>query len=275
MAPAPAKVSPPSDVFPLAGRSAVRVRSLFLGERLDLTSFASGERLGTSPLVVQVGATGVAVLFRYGVVVCFGVDAVEEASLRRHLAEVITTPFSAPEIEEVSLAIDPAHDDRPEGGSLRLREISLERVQLIADVMAKTVVLAYYEQIIAAAFDKVEPMAVALQRKARARASDREMLQHIGGTLLVQTKMVGRVGVGDKPELLWERPDLEPLYSRLDDEFELTDRHRALERKLSVVNQTAETMLEVLRHKHSIRVEWYIVALIVFDIALSLLGKVF
>ena len=37
--------------------------------------------------------------------------------------------------------------------------------------------------------------------------------------------MVGRVAVAEKPELLWDRPDLEGLYIRLEDEFEIKERH--------------------------------------------------
>jgi required for meiotic nuclear division protein 1 len=75
--------------------------------------------------------------------------------------------------------------------------------------------------------------------------------------------------VGEKPDPLWERPDLERLYLRLEDEYELRERLLALERKLSLVSRTAETALELMQHDSSHRVEWYIVALIVVEILLS------
>jgi uncharacterized Rmd1/YagE family protein len=81
--------------------------------------------------------------------------------------------------------------------------------------------------------------------------------------------MVGIVEVGEKPDPLWERPDLERLYLRLEDEYELRERLLALERKLALVSHTAETALELMQHDSSHRVEWYIVALIVVEILLS------
>ena len=82
--------------------------------------------------------------------------------------------------------------------------------------------------------------------------------------------MVGRVEVSEKPELLWEYPELEKLYVRLEDEFEIRERHLALERKLGIISRTAETLLDLLNNRRSLRVEWYIVLLIVAEILLTL-----
>ncbi len=57
---------------------------------------------------------------------------------------------------------------------------------------------------------------------------------------------------------------------QLEDEFELQERHVALERKLQVISNTAETLLDLLQTQQSQRVEWYIVILIVVEIALTL-----
>lgn len=81
--------------------------------------------------------------------------------------------------------------------------------------------------------------------------------------------MVGRVETGEKPELLWERPELERLYMRLADEYELRERERALDRKLDVVSRTVETLLGLVQTRSSTRVEWYIVLLIVAELVLA------
>ncbi len=95
------------------------------------------------------------------------------------------------------------------------------------------------------------------------------MLRHIGEVLTNQHNMVGRVEVSEKPDLLWYSPELERLYAYLEDEFEIRERHRALERKLDLIARTAQTMLNLVQTKRSLRVEWYIVILIVVEILLS------
>ena len=50
------------------------------------------------------------------------------------------------------------------------------------------------------------------------------MLRLIGQALLAQHRVSGRVAVEEKPDVLWDRPDLERLYARLEDEYELKER---------------------------------------------------
>ncbi|MBD2023218.1 RMD1 family protein, partial [Leptolyngbya sp. FACHB-711] len=61
----------------------------------------------------------------------------------------------------------------------------------------------------------------------------------------------------------------ERMYLRLEDEYEIRERHQALERKLNLITQTAETVLELLQHNTGLRVEWYVVVLIVVEVLLS------
>lgn len=253
-----------------AGKTAIRARALFVGERIDLRALETARRLALSPLVVSAGTQGCAVLFRYGVVVLFDLDAVEEASFLAHLRPLVNEPLDRPETEEIGLTANSQREERVEGGMVSLHEFGVERLQIVADILAKSVVLAYYEASIANVFDRIEPLAASLQREGRGGYQGKELLRHIGGTLLIQHKMVGRVEVSEKPEILWDRPDLERLYLRLEDEYELRERHLALERKLELVSRTVETLLDLLQHKRSLRVEWYIVILIVVEILLTL-----
>ena len=82
--------------------------------------------------------------------------------------------------------------------------------------------------------------------------------------------MVGRVEVVNKPEMIWEQPHLERLYARLADEFEIRERHLALERKLELVARTAQTVLELLQNRRILRLEWYVLLLILIEVLLSL-----
>jgi uncharacterized Rmd1/YagE family protein len=81
--------------------------------------------------------------------------------------------------------------------------------------------------------------------------------------------MVGRVEVGEKPDMLWELR-LTRLFSRLEDEYELQERKLAVDRKLDLISRTVETLVDLLQNKRALRVEWYIVILIVIEIFLTL-----
>lgn len=253
---------------PLLGTRTIIARALLIGERIDLRGLGAKNRLASDPLVLPV-QQGMAVLFRYGAVVLFDVAASDGEVFLRGLVPWITRPYSEPETETIEVAIDPHSREGVEGNTVHLKNDEIERFQLVADILGKSTVLALYESRIAQNFDRIEPFAVDLELKARSSRNARELLRHIGGALLSEHNMVARVEVGDKPELIWERPDLERLYVRLQDEFEILERHRALERKLDFIARTAETALGVLQDHRSFRVEWYILILIVVEILLS------
>jgi uncharacterized Rmd1/YagE family protein len=248
----------------------VKGRALFLGEQLDLGALEKADCLATTPLVVTAGENGCAVLFRYGAVVLFGLEPVEEASFLTYLKPLVVGPFNSPETEDVRLSIDANATGRVENGMIWLREFSIEPLQIVADVLAKSVVLEHYEVGTGRVFDQLEPFAAELQRSTKNERQGKELLRQLGRALSIQHKIVGRVEIIDKPELLWDTPDLERLYLRLEDEYEIRERHIALERKLDLISRTAETVLDLLQHNTGLRVEWYVVILIVVEILLSL-----
>jgi uncharacterized Rmd1/YagE family protein len=251
-------------------KETLKVRALFLGERLNLRALENTDCLATTPLVVTAGEQGCAVLFRYGAVVLFGLGPVEEASFLTQLEPLVLEPFTSRETEEASVHIDPAGAGRAENGMIWVQEFSISGLQILAEVLAKSVVLAHYEAGTASVFDQIEPFAAGLQRSTKNDRWGKEVLRQLGRTLSIQHKIVGRVEISDKPELLWDSPELERLYRRLEDEYEIRERHQVLERKLDLIFRTAETVLDLLQHNTGLRVEWYVVILIVVEILLSL-----
>jgi uncharacterized Rmd1/YagE family protein len=131
-------------------------------------------------------------------------------------------------------------------------------------------VLAEYEARVSKSFDRIEPFAIELQTRGIGGRGMSELLEHIGSALLTELKLVGRVEVREKPELLWEHPELDSLFLRLQAEFELNDRFTALDRKLDLVSRTVGTVLTLLQNRRALRVEWYIVLLIILEFLLSL-----
>ena len=252
------------------GSSAFRARALLLGARLDLRNWPEGETLARAPLTARLAGGGIAVLFRFGVAVLFDAAPEAEHALRERLAPLMEHRYPSPEAEELEVRVDPS---RPEGlheGALLVQSASLERLQLVAEALSKSVLLGHYEARLGADFDRIEPLALELERRGRIRGGTRDHLKRIGALLLIESRMVGRAQIGDKPELLWEHPRLEGLNALLEDEFEIRERLAALDRKLELVARTERTLVDLMSTRHALRVEWYIVALIAFEILLTL-----
>lgn len=269
-----------------ADRDKLEAHALFLGEAIDLQATPNQfelvsppedrlvppqeNRLANLPQMVRIGEAGSALLFGYGAAVLFGLDSAAQTDFLDQLSPLVSDAFGFAESERAELHLNFTGAERVRDGYILLPEFSLERLQIVADVLAKTVVLAHYERSLAKVFDQMEPFAASLQHQNGTRRQGRELLRQLGSTLLVQNKIVGRVEIIDKPEVLWEAPELEHFYLRLETEYEIRERHLALERKLELVSRTAETVLEFMQHRTSLRVEWYIVILIVGELLLSL-----
>jgi uncharacterized Rmd1/YagE family protein len=256
--------------FPIAGgASTADVRALLLGTRIDtrnLPRFVEPESLHLS-------GTGAAFVFRYGVLVLFGASAEVERQLVAELMEHVIEPASSPELETAWIEIGADSDENVSAdGHIRLREATPERLLLTATVLARSVVLARDESRIDEEFDRIEPLVNDLRTHGRARLPIRRVMQHIGGVLATQHRVVGRARIGEKPDLLWDHPELDRLYGHLEVEFELGDRARAIERKLEVIGDAADVLLNLVLDKRTFRLEVAVVVLIAFEIVVSLVA---
>lgn len=253
-----------------AAQQPSRAYAVLLGQHLNLRPLLRAEVLATSPLTLAVAGGGQAVLFRFGVVVFLDASPVAQTAFLELLAGLVEEPVAEVATESLDILVRP---DAPEGimdGVLGVADDSLATRQVVADILAKSLVLEQYEQRLARSFDRIEPLAERLRRGRHGVRRARELVQHIGEVLQIQHRMVGRAEVGEKPDLLWERTDLDRLYKRLAQEYEIRDRQLALERKLRLISDTAQTLLDMLQTQRTLRVEWYIVILIVVEIVLTL-----
>lgn len=265
----------PSVSAAVPARRTVIARAFLLGDRLDIRGFEQKQALATTPLTVRMGRDGFAVLFRYGAVVLFDVTAEEEAHFLADVARLVTDPLPAPGRDQAHVDIIPGSAELVDpDGNIVLSDLTPERMQIVADVLGKNIMLDHFEVKVANVFDRVEPLAARLKKDGSRNFKVRDLLSQIGDVLLTQHRMVGRAEVLEKPEVLWYTPELEGLFGRLEREYEIRERSRALDNKLEVIGDTAETLLDLVHATRSLRVEWYIVALIVFEILLSLWEKV-
>jgi uncharacterized Rmd1/YagE family protein len=247
-----------------------KVRALLLGDRIDTSGLERTDVLSTAPLAFRAGKDGIVIVFRYGVVVLFDLSLLEEDEVLRGLRARVVGPIEPREDETATVEIAPDKDEQIlPGGPIQLRMITPPHVLVIADALAKSVVLARDEREVSSVIDVIEPFARRLAEKGRTPEGRRVILKHVGNALLVQQRVSGRVAVAEKPDVVWDRPDLERLSARLQDEYELKERADALSRKLGVISKTAEVLTDIIDTKRSLRLEFIIVVLILFEIVIT------
>ena len=216
-----------TDVSPVTALTRLTARALIVGERIDTAGLERPDMISSLPLAFRVGERGMAALFRFGVAVMVGLTPLEEEDLLAKLRSRVSGFRALGDDETAVLEIAPDGDEqKSSSGPIQIKNLSPPRFLVIADALAKTVALARDEREVNAVFDVIEPFAAKLAATGRPPFRRRAMLRLIGQALLAQHRVSGRVAVEEKPDVLWDHPELERLYARLTDEYELHERVR-------------------------------------------------
>jgi uncharacterized Rmd1/YagE family protein len=198
-------------------------------------------------------------------------NPVDEEGLIRSLAPRISSALQERETENVRLLVRPEEEEGVSTASgLQIKSADPNRLLLVAEALAMSVTLAYDERRIALAFDRIDTVAQTLQQRRLPRSPQGSLLEQIGQALTLQQRLADRVDLDEKPDVLWDHPELERFWVRLVDEYDLPQRGRAIARKLEVIRDTAETITDLMATRTSHRLEVYIIGLIAFEIGLSL-----
>ncbi|KAA3676352.1 uncharacterized protein DEA37_0005975 [Paragonimus westermani] len=83
-------------------------------------------------------------------------------------------------------------------------------------------------------------------------------LRHL---LNISTSMI------DTPDFYWDRPEVEALYNQLRSALSVSARTRVLNSKLNMCCELTEILSNHLQSRHSSRLEWMIIALILVEVA--------
>lgn len=125
--------------YDVQGRLGARfeVRASHVGERLDAKGIEP--RLGPQlPVAIEVGSAGIAVLLRAGAVVLFKVDPIQQERFIADLGARIQGRAARQEIERVVVRSGDTDAIEPDG--IVVRELSIERLQVIGEILGKSVV---------------------------------------------------------------------------------------------------------------------------------------
>jgi uncharacterized Rmd1/YagE family protein len=247
----------------------ISVKALLLGSKILLRQLGNRTTSHVDPIFLLLPENGLVTLFHYGVVVFFNLKPEYEATIIEKIMPYVSRLHDMPDNEAMELSVKP---DKTEGifnDVIYIKIATRPHLELIATILSKSVILDYYEQRVASTFDNIEPLARNLKEKGALGQSSKEILQLIGANLLTQHEMAGKVALNEKPALLWEHTDLEPLYANLMEDLEVLERQGILDKKIQLLSHTAETSLDMIQQRISQRLEWYIIILIMVSIAIE------
>ena len=247
-------------------RGPLIARARLLGVRIETRDVASDAT--AAALAAEAGLTFV---FRFGIAVTIGNGDEPTERLDEALKSHVTDATQVQETESASLVLRPDGGDRigPDG-QIQLVDASHERLLLVATVLALSVVLSRDEILVSEAFDQIAPLVTDLRENGRARLPVRPAMRLVGSVLAARHRLTGTAQVDERPDVLWDHPELDRLYARLEAEYELKERAEVLARKFGALGDFTEVLLDIVQDRRAFRTEIAIIALIAFEILLTL-----
>ncbi len=255
-------------------RPDITIRALQLGDRIELKGLEREDTISSNPLAYRTPSGGIVALFKTGAVVFIGMTPPEEEAMIPSIMPRVAGALAERESETAHVVVRAQSDDLLTGsGMIQLRSADDDRLLLVAEALAMSVAMAYDERRIAQAFERIGPVAQSLSARRLPPGRQSTYLEQIGEALTIQQRLAYRVDLDDKPDVLWDHPELERLWVKLVDEYDLPARGRAISRKLEVIQETSDTITELLATRTSHRLEWYIIVLIAIEILLGLYDR--
>ena len=109
-----------------------------------------------------------------------------------------------------------------------------------------------------------------MARKGRPLGRQRDLVRFAGSAMAFQAEIIGAVLLLDKPDLTWEDEYADRLHDKLRYHFEVAERYKALEAKLSTIRETLQALLEMGAERRMLFLEVAVVLLILMELMTSL-----
>ncbi len=154
---------------------------------------------------------------------------------------------------------------------LVLDHISPERADVVAMTLAQSANMEYYEGMVNIIWNKVSGLVSDLRLYGRVAPRPTKWHKFIGEAVSMRNEVVGVLHLLDRPDLIWEDPTMDSLYSDLRAMFDLQERFQALAYKLGTIQDSLELLIDMARDARLFLVELAVVFLIAIEIGLSLL----
>lgn len=145
-------------------------------------------------------------------------------------------------------------------------------VDIICFVIAKSVALDQIEDRIDMVLDDVESLIEQLHQ-GKVGITDEKLAKLAASIITFKYASISYIMVLDKPEVTWDNPEADSLYRTMANLFELSQRYQEIKHKSDTLKDVLEVFTGLSHAKRSTRLEWIIIALIFFEILLSLFWK--
>ncbi|MBU0745066.1 MAG: RMD1 family protein [Gammaproteobacteria bacterium] len=140
--------------------------------------------------------------------------------------------------------------------------------------LAQSIQLESYESSVQKTIEENSHYPDELAKKGRISLSQKEISRRMGQIFLARNYINLNSEYLAAPEYFWEHPSFEDHYNMCEKFLDIPRRVKTLNQKLDVLHELFDMLTGQLQHRHSNMLEIIIIALIAFEIIITLVSKI-
>ncbi|XP_069992770.1 required for meiotic nuclear division protein 1 homolog isoform X7 [Penaeus vannamei] len=216
--------------------------------------------------------------FREGSVVFWNVPEIERDNVLRFLKKYETGRYDEEAVEEECESLTYVYSDLPTKTRLVKDKIILNtegqtdlEKYTFSNAMAMSVKLGIWESSLDKYIEKIEYVSEELSKTGRVVLTQDQVLQKMGQLFALRHLINLSSDLLDTPDFYWDHAELEQLYQKTANHLNISKRTSVMNVKLSHCIELMELLTSHLNEKHSARLEWIIIILIMVEVGFELL----
>lgn len=245
------------------------VKALRIGEKIQIKKLSKALLFTPAlkePFVVKYDKDKYVVIFKYGVLVFWGLSQGEINKIMIKIAEYIELPSDEPNKEEMKIKM--GKRDQIATDYVTLSALTTEKVAIVSEVLSRSVAMDYFEMELENVLSAFGEITNTLSKGGTITLSNRALLKKVGFAMNIQHLIVNQLAMLDKPEITWDFGDLDQFFNQLIEEYEINERYKILNQKLEMIFRDVEFIMNYIDSKKNLWLEVIIVILIVIEIVL-------
>ncbi len=210
-------------------------------------------------------------LFSYGSVVLINMSPPEMQEVTDYLRKIDPRLQTATDSYTDDYCLQSAEGEAESvtNDAMLTAEIKRHHLEIISNVLAKSVALERVEADIEVLLDDVEVLIDRLE-SGNLSSRDKTLAQTSARVLNFKYKTLSTIMLLDKPDITWDNEEASALHLEMAHLFELGDRYERLQAKTRTLMDILEVFSTLTQHRKANNLEWMIIALILVSISISL-----
>lgn len=248
----------------------IEVKAIHLGQKIKIKDFLDKYKYRLSskePYVLSYPKDKHIALFRYGVIVLWNFKEKDINEFLGQISPFILDPIETEHSETMEIKIG-LHDLEVHGGSIHLKDMAIDKIRLISEILSRSTILEYFEIQVENILTEFGGVVDTFSNTGKTHLSSRKLLKKVGAAMKIQHLTVGQMAILDKPDLTWDDQALSQFYNELTEEYEIDDRYIVLSEKLKILFHDVEFIFNYIEARRGTLLEIIIILLILAEVIL-------